>query len=402
MHGSAAPELLTKVGFERSKIGSGEKEHGYQIKESSLSSLLGSACVCFLVMGLMVVSMVFDIHFEKKTIHRQLRVEEHHAASKLAQVQMELWSEFHSDIKESHEAQLLLKNMNDSYGQLQGKIKAAVQELSAELSLNPVKTEKFADKLLHIVADIQQDNTKHAKHLVDHLVAAGKRSVKLEKHIDKEMLKEAKEEKKNMAEDKRDGIDVAAPPPKEHDKEAKQETKGATKTKFEEDLEEQDPLKEMIQGFFFTFNDFESEFKGEARQKMKEGNVIYDQIAKLYGEINAKDSTLSEEDVQEKLNKIDLTSVGAGLGSGRVLPVLDIVEEIYLIPKIPHKKLNELEKKWKKGDADSVEVFEQLQEMHENGLVPSGWLQMGVGQEEREEEQDEERMEREDGAPSTD
>ena len=37
-------------------------------------------------------------------MHRELRREEHHAASKLAQVGMELWSEYRDDIHESHEA----------------------------------------------------------------------------------------------------------------------------------------------------------------------------------------------------------------------------------------------------------------------------------------------------------
>merc|ERR1711957_749325 len=105
---------------------------------------------------------------------------------------------------------------NSSYSTLHGKIKAAVEDLSAELSLNPVKTEKFADKLLHLVADVQQDNVKHAKHLVKHLVEAGKRSQKLEKKVNKEMLEEAKEEKKAVQEDGDKGA-AAAAPMKEHE-----------------------------------------------------------------------------------------------------------------------------------------------------------------------------------------
>jgi len=402
----AAPELLSKAGFERSKIGSGDKEVGYQIKESSLSSLMGSACLCFLIMGFMVVSMVYDVHFEKKTIHRQLRVEEHHAASKLAQVQMELWSEFHSDIQESQEAQALLKNMENSYGALQGKMKSLVHDLSAEIGLNPVKGEKFADKLLHIVADMHKDNIKHASHLVKHLVAAGKRSVKLEKHETHAMVKELKEEKKHMEEDVAAGIDVA-----EHDKQmelarqannAKEHAAGAGASKGgEKGEEEEDPLKEMLTGFFTTFNDFETEFKGKARQNLKDGTPTYDKIKELYTKIKGE-VPMAEEDIQVELDKIDLAGVGAGLGSGRVLPVTDIVEEIYLIPKIPHKKITALETSWKQGKTDSVEVFEQLQELHEKGLVPAGWLQMGVDQEEKEEEQEEEQEEKEEKDESED
>jgi len=382
---TATPEILTKVGFQAKKIGSGDKETGYEIKQSSLSSLMGSAFLCFLVMGFMVVSMVFDIHFEKKAIHRQLRKEEHHAASKLASVQMELWSEFHSDIQESHEAQALLKNMNESYGMLTEKVKGAVHDLSAELSLNPVKTEKFADKLLHLIADIQQDNVKHAGNLVKHLVAAGTRSEKLEKRVNKEMLKEAKEEKKAVQEDGDKGVGAAAPLEEHKHKKGKPVTEEMKRRDDDED----DPLKEMLTGFFFTFNDFEGDFGGQPRKTLVDGQKEYEQIKALYKKSRSEPAP-AEQEILTDLDKIDLKSVGAGLGSGRTVPVWDIIEELFMIPKIPHKELHKLEKQWKKGAVDSVSVFEQLQELHEKKVLPSGWLQLGVENEEKEEEREEE------------
>jgi len=295
----------------------------------------------------------------------------------------------------------MLRHINDTYSSLQGNLKGVIHELSAELSLNPHKAEKFADKLLQLVANNQQDNVKNAKHLVDHLVAVGKRSVKLEKHVDKAMLKEAKEEKKAMVEDKKEGINAAAPLEEKHADVAPHDpskhAKGGDKPAGGD---EDDPLKEMLSGFFLTFEDFEKEFQGEARTKMKEGNPVYNQITALYAKIQAEDSPLTEEEIQVELDKIDLASIGAALGSGRVLPVADIVEEVALIPKIPHKKLRQLEEKWKKGEVDSVDVFEQLQELHKKNVVPSGWLQMGVGQEEKEEEEAMANMEDEE-EPST-
>mmetsp|Transcript_84756 Transcript_84756/g.155389 ORF Transcript_84756/g.155389 Transcript_84756/m.155389 type:complete len:382 (+) Transcript_84756:54-1199(+) len=376
----AAPDLLSKVGFEKTKVGSGDKETGYQVSESSLSSLLGSACLCFLIMGLMVVSMVFDIHFEKKTIHRQIRQEEHHAARKLAEVQMELWSEFHSDIQESQEAKALLLHMNQTYTTFQGKIKGVVSELSAELNLNPVKAEKFADKLLHVVADFHQENTKHAKHLVDHLVQAGKRSKKLEKHVDKAMLKEAKEETKLMEADKAQGIEI----------------NDSKDNGTDDEQEDKNEMQVMLEGFFNTFHDFEKEFNKEVTEKMQEGQTVYDQVKKLHERLNgspeAGGAALSDEDILEELNKIDLASVGAALGSGRVLDSsADIVEELYLIPKLPREKLSALEKEWKKGEKDPMVIFEQLTEWHEQGLVPGGWLQMGAAQEMKDEMKEEEK-----------
>lgn len=359
-----APDILSKVGFEKSKVGSGDKELGYQIKDSSLSSLIGSVVVCFAVMGFMVVSMVFDIHFEKKTLHRQLRVEEHHAASKLAQVQMELWSQYRDDIQESYEAQSLLRSLDTSYTQFQGKFHSVVSDVAAELNLNPVKAAKFADKILHIVADMQQSNVKHAKHLVDHLVAAGKKSVALEKHVDSEIMKEVTEEAKHIEEDAKEGIEVGG-------------VDGINAT----NLAEADPLKELLEGFWRTFQDYEGEFKGKVRETLKEGHPVYGQIKDLYEKMKS-DTPPSKEELVVALETIDLASVGAGLGSGRVLPAEDVVEEIALIPKIPHKELEALENEWRSGQQKSILVFEQLYKWHEQNLIPSGWLQMGVNQEE--------------------
>ncbi|CAK0806640.1 unnamed protein product [Prorocentrum cordatum] len=153
------PDLLTTVGFEKGKIGaprSGEKEVGYQIKESSLSSLVGSLLICFLVMGLMVVCMVYDVRLEKKTFHRERRVEEHHAASKLAQVQMELWSQYRDDVQESREATRLMATLNASYTQFKPKLEVAVNDVAKDMGLNTDRASKFADKILHVVADMQK------------------------------------------------------------------------------------------------------------------------------------------------------------------------------------------------------------------------------------------------------
>lgn len=381
------PDLLSTVGFSKSKIGSGDKEVGYQINESSLCSLFGGALVCFAVMGFLVVFMVYDIHFEKKTIHQKARVEEHHAASKLAQVQMELWSQYRDDISESKEAGALLKSLDSSYDEFKGKFQGAITEFAHELSINEVKAGKFADKILHLVADMQEHNVKHAKHLLDHLVSSGQRSKQLKKHVTKDLRKDVMEEKKHLEEDKLEGIEVVHPTTSQPQHVlAGAEVKAALN---ESNLEAEDPLKVMLEGFWFTFNDYEREFKGTVRKSMHDGSPVYEQIKVLYGKIRGE-NPIGEEEVQEELDKIDLSSVGAGLGSGRVLPVTDIVEEIALIPKIPHKELVKLEKQWRAGELDSVLVFEQLNEWHHENIIPSGWLQGGVNQAEKEDEAEEE------------
>merc|ERR1719386_604045 len=102
---------------------------------------------------------------------------------------------------------------------------------------------------------MHEDNVKHAKHLVSHLVAAGKKSQKLEKRVDREMLEEAVEEKKAMAQDKKDGINAAAPLQEHVHK------KLPTEAEKRRDEDEDDPLKELLTGFFATFEDFEKEFQ---------------------------------------------------------------------------------------------------------------------------------------------
>merc|ERR1719401_1830588 len=116
-------------------------------------------------MAFLTVSMVYDVHFERKTIHRQLRAEEHHAASKLAQVHMELWSQYRDDILESNEAKALLSRLDSSYQDFTSKYQGATEGFAQEIGINQAKAQKFADKILHMVADMQSDNMKHAKRL---------------------------------------------------------------------------------------------------------------------------------------------------------------------------------------------------------------------------------------------
>lgn len=363
------PDILTTVGFEKGKIGSGEKDVGYEIKESSLGSLLGSLFICFSVMGLMVVFMVYDIHLEKKTLHRQLRIEEHHAAAKLAKVQMELWAQYRDDIQESREAEALLGTVDKSYTNFKEKFTDATKELAAELSMEPVKAQRYADRILHMVADMHGKNVNSTKHLIDHLIAMGKKSARLEGHVQKQIVKEAREEKQLEDEDKKEGVQM--------------EDEGKHEAGSKPKASKQDPLQGILEGFWDTFNDYEGEFAGRPRESLSESSQIYQQITDLWAKINGKDPP-DEEQVAVALDKIDLASIGAPMGQGRILPVKDIIEELSLIPKIPHLQLSALQQEWRSGKEDSSAVFEQLAEWHQEGLIPSGWLHRGVAMEEAE------------------
>mmetsp|Transcript_57844 Transcript_57844/g.179733 ORF Transcript_57844/g.179733 Transcript_57844/m.179733 type:complete len:403 (+) Transcript_57844:80-1288(+) len=383
------PDILETVGFEKSKIGSGDKELGYVIKRSRLQGLAVGSVAIVAVLSLVAVFTLFEVRFERRSFHRKLRKEEHHAASKLAEVEMELWSQYRDDIVESHEAQALLRSLNSSYSSLQAKLQATIDSAAKELNLNKDKATHLADMILHEVAAMQQDNVKHAKHLVDHLVNAGKRGEHLEKHVNKDIVKEMEAEEKHIEEDQKEGgINYD----EDHAGGHRLHGDGLLAGTGGNDTQEEDHLKDMLDGFWFTFNDYETEFKDKPRRILKEGHPVFAQLKELKKKIDSPDAP-SEEEIGAMLDKIDLSSVGAGLGSGRVLPAADIVEELLLIPKIPHKELTVLEKDWKAGKKDSVQVFGQLAEWHSQGLVPSGWLAMGVNKEEQEEEKEEEQAE---------
>merc|ERR1712003_44248 len=88
----------------------------------------------------------------------------------------------------------------------------------------------------------------------------------------------------------------------------------------DEEDEKNNPLKDMLQGFWDTFHDYEREFSGKARATLSAtGNKQYQQLKELRDKITSEEG-MSEEDVMTGLDAIDLNAVGAGLGSGRVLP----------------------------------------------------------------------------------
>merc|ERR1711972_773580 len=101
----------------------------------------------------------------------------------------------------------------------------------------------------------------------------------------------------------------------------------------------------------------------------------------------------NEEEVTKRLDAIDLTAVGAGLGEGRVLAPVDIVEELVLVPKIPHDRLSKLMEAWESGKKNADLVFEELLELQSNGLIPGHWMDMGVEKEEEEEIKEEKKEE---------
>mmetsp|Transcript_115026 Transcript_115026/g.229005 ORF Transcript_115026/g.229005 Transcript_115026/m.229005 type:complete len:381 (+) Transcript_115026:61-1203(+) len=366
------PDILETVGFEKRKVGARDTELGYVIKKKSLNGLVIGVAAVFGVLAVVAIFTQFEVRVEKRSFQRKLRKEEHHAASKLAQVDMELWAQYQEDIRESNEAQTMVRRLNESYDKFRVSLNKTIEAQVKEIHLNSAKAAHLADVILQQVANLRTNNMHHVKHLVDHLVTSGKRSGVLEKHVSKSLKEDLLEESKQLHEDKEAGIDA-------HERLGSADSVGDTSNASSKD----DPLKGVLEGFFWTFNDYEAEFKHRARTVLSQpGNAVYRQLQDLWANITSA-TPPSEDEVGAALDHIDLASVGAGLGSGRVLPAVDIVEELLLIPKIPHRDIEKLQEVWQSGQTDSVDVLAKLELWYADKLIPSGWLKKGVEREEQ-------------------
>merc|ERR1712151_1001834 len=183
---------------------------------------------------------------------------------KLAQIEMELWAQYRDHIEESREAKSLLKSLAASNEKLHTELKSTI------------KDRRLADKVLHLVADNQQDNLKHTKHLLDHIVAQGKRGAIMEKHVAREIRQEmTREEQRVNDDDKSPDVQLD-----DHDPRF---SLGSEVGK------PKDPLKETLEGFWHTFHDYKAEFGSTVRDTLKNGHPKYEQITELYKRLKGDD-----------------------------------------------------------------------------------------------------------------
>jgi len=154
---------------------------------------------------------------------------------------------------------------------------------------------------------------------------------------------------------------------------------------------EEDPLEEVLDGFFTAFDNFETGFGGKVRASVEKGdNKTYDQLKALQAQM-ASDAPPALEDVQAGFDKMGLGKEELEQrGIFRGQQWADLVDELTLAPKIPTGRLKELKKSWRDGGKDSVSVLAELTGMHEKKEVPSGWLHMGADHDELEEVKEDE------------
>lgn len=166
----SSPELLSLLGFRRRKLGTDDKELGYEIGGASLGRLiLWGALAVAVLCGLTAWSQ-FEVRLERRSFHRRLRREEQDAAARLSQVEMELWAHFREDVRESRQARELMDTLNSSYDVLGSRLQTTIGKMARNFGLPEDKASILADATISVMAEQRQESVRHARELLSHLL----------------------------------------------------------------------------------------------------------------------------------------------------------------------------------------------------------------------------------------
>lgn len=324
------------------------------IEKSRLGKLCAAMGFPMIALGLLFAWAQFEIHFERRNYQDDMRHEEHQAASKLAQIEMELWSHYREDIHESNEAESLLRSLNASYDEFKMKLQSTILGVAKDLGLEPGKASALTGAALELIANHRQENIQQTKDLVDHLVIAGKKSAALQTYLDDEIVREMQEESRHIAE-YHEGLNEEQISP------------------------EDEKLSTIINGFFLTYQEFSSEFSA-AIQSLHAGSQIHEQLQSLYAELRAQDAPFDWE-VEGALRSIHQQEFIPPFRKGansfmQTLP--EFLEVLVMTPRIPHETLSLLEREWQTGKKDPYSVLMQLHELEVDKKVPGYWLERAM------------------------
>mmetsp|Transcript_106261 Transcript_106261/g.298891 ORF Transcript_106261/g.298891 Transcript_106261/m.298891 type:complete len:365 (-) Transcript_106261:103-1197(-) len=352
-------DVLETAGFKPGKIGAGDKEPGYTIGKTHLSRLASMIVLAVTLLVLLLVWSQFEIHFERRSLQRKFRKEEHHAASKLAKVEMELWSHFRDDIHESLEARAFYNSLNASYVQLESKIESAITQNTQDLGLSAAKANVLVQRIVRLLADHRADNLHDAEGLIHHLIKAGRKGEKLQKHLDEEIKRDMKHEVREME----------AHEKVEDDGDAEEVIGEGGDADGDEDEHE---LKPIVQEFWKTYDEFAKTYP--AVVSMKTDSEMYKSLEGLRTKLDSDENTMSDEDGEAELKRIDLQSVGIKREDVD-LGIRDLLEVLTCMPNMPHSKLRDLEKAWLSDEKQTFIVLDELHELAGEGKLPSVWLE---------------------------
>mmetsp|Transcript_46400 Transcript_46400/g.131219 ORF Transcript_46400/g.131219 Transcript_46400/m.131219 type:complete len:358 (+) Transcript_46400:55-1128(+) len=341
------PDIFTTVGFERRKFGASGKELGYLIAKPQLSKLTAVVIAPILVLGLFVAWTEFEINVERRSHQRDMRSTEHRTAAKLAEIEMELWSHYREDIRESHEAQTLLRNLNASYDDFKFQLQGTMLRAAKDLGLTSDEASLLTETALQIVADHRHRNMRQTRDLVDHLVSVGQKGSRLQQHLDDEVARDMREETRHIV---------------EHDEDM--DWRGSP-----EDVK----LSAIVNGFFETYREYLSDFS-IAIHSLHEGSDVYVQLMDMH----ARAEEGREDGIEPFLDSLHRQQVIPRFTRGAntfMRTLSEFLGVLLMTPRVPHEQLSALEEEWDANTRDPYSVLTQLHEWEVEGRVPGYWLE---------------------------
>lgn len=228
------------------------------------------------------------------------------------------------------------------------------------------KSNLLADRLLAVLTEQKKAQITAARHLVDHLIAKGNKSVHMEHHLDKTMDERMEQESKEMAESG-DGMDPEA-------------NEGV-----------KDELKKITNAFFEIYEEFDK-FAPDGTD-LKEDSALYKELALLRDRLTAEDADLSPDDMEDKIKELDVKLKTIGLSVPADYPrwassPIDFLEVLLSIPKLPRAELQALHKAFDDGSKDAYLIVAQLRKWESSMRLPKAWLETSVDKDEDDEEDD--------------
>jgi len=337
----AAPELLGHLGFRRRKFGSGDKELGYEIDGLPLSRLLLAVGLAAALLASLVGWSQYEIRLERRSFHRKLRREENAAAAQLAQVEMELWTHFRDDVRDSREALQLMDSLNSSLDELSVKLQTTIGKMARNFGLPQDKASILADTTVSLMAEQRQESIRHARGLLGHLLREG------------------------------GGAEAAA---------GGSRRPGGGEGGLSPAARQEGELRELVGGFWQAHAAFQRHF-APARVKLVQGGgplnkQLRDLRASLQGgELSGQEADAAQRRVADSLGlSLDHEDL-AFLKSPA-----DLLEVLLALPAFPTQELARLQSQWSpapgsEGSGDPYALLSLLHDWRARGRLPAPWLE---------------------------
>eukprot|EP00927_Polykrikos_kofoidii_P027041 TRINITY_DN2393_c0_g2_i1.p1 TRINITY_DN2393_c0_g2~~TRINITY_DN2393_c0_g2_i1.p1 ORF type:complete len:400 (-),score=103.05 TRINITY_DN2393_c0_g2_i1:87-1286(-) len=378
---AATDQVLNTVGFQRTKVGSDDKETGYVIKRWHLHRVFGVlAFGCTLLFSLLLWSQ-YEIRIERRSFLSNIRSTAQKGdawASKLAKVEMQLWAHYQRDIQESEEAKQLTERLNESYNLFKSQLNEKVQIAAKEADMPADKAADVATRLAQIVLKHRHEDLRNIEGLIEDLITAGVRSTALEKHIDREGKKELKEAEEEAMETENILKKVGAAEKADRVENTHNDMKGGKEPQDEE--YDSAALDAMLTNVFDLWVEFEQEFPGPY-PALKEGSPLWKRIKTV------QEDSESKVEAETALKKLGLEEMKLGFVEDKSVFMQNLhqyVDMLLVIEQIPREKVRKLRRHFLVKDIPQHIIMGKLRAMGERRLP----LDLFLGAVSKEEETD--------------